>query len=218
MAMNDRIHRYLDGELPREQLSADELARAAEMEAAIMRATADLRAMHAPDLVGRVMSALPAAALAAAPALRPDGLRWARAWSWLWNPRPVTISFRPAYGMLALLALALGVQGLPLPARDGGERMAVSSTPPPVYVQFRLNAAGAQHVSLAGTFTGWKPGYTLHETSPGVWTAMVALRPGVHDYAFVVDGRWVSDPSAPQVDDSFGGTNSRISLPPIVAS
>jgi hypothetical protein len=47
----------------------------------------------------------------------------------------------------------------------------------------------------------------------------VPLRPGVHDYAFVVDGeRWVADPNAPQVDDSFGGTNSRISLPPINAS
>jgi 1,4-alpha-glucan branching enzyme len=90
---------------------------------------------------------------------------------------------------------------------------------PPVYVQFRIAVPGARTVSLAGTFTGWKPAVALHRSGGGEWTALVPLRPGVYDYAFVVDGdRWVADPNAPQVDDSFGGTNSRISLPPIVAS
>jgi 1,4-alpha-glucan branching enzyme len=88
-----------------------------------------------------------------------------------------------------------------------------------VYVQFRLEAAGAHEVALAGTFTGWRPEVRLRQTAPGTWSAVVPLRPGVHDYAFVVDGRrWVADPHAPQVDDSFGGVNSRISLPPVVQS
>jgi len=85
----------------------------------------------------------------------------------------------------------------------------------PVYVQFRLEAAGASRVALAGNFTGWEPRYELQETAPGSWSIVLPLRPGVHDYAFVVDGRhWVADPYAPRVDDGFGGANSRIALLP----
>jgi hypothetical protein len=213
--MSDRIHQHLDGDIPAETLSAEERARAAELDALLGRAAARLRAAPAPDLVGRVMAALPQPAPAAA---QPRGGRWERAWRWLWSPRPLTISFRPGYALAAAAALALAVGRLPAPAADqpgpGPMARAGTGTPPPVYVQFRLNAEGAHRVELAGTFTGWKPAVPLRETSPGVWTALVPLRPGVHDYAFVVDGRWTADPEAPQVDDSFGGTNSRISLLP----
>jgi Glycogen recognition site of AMP-activated protein kinase len=162
-----------------------------------------------------VMSALPEAAPLPAPApVRPRS-RWVRAWSWVWSPRPITISFRPGYALAAIAALTLLAGRLPAPVQDAGAgQISRAGTPPPVYVQFRLNAAGAHQVELAGSFTGWKPAVPLRETSPGVWTALVPLRPGVHDYAFVVDGRWTADPEAPQVDDSFGGTNSRISLLP----
>jgi 1,4-alpha-glucan branching enzyme len=81
-------------------------------------------------------------------------------------------------------------------------------------VQFRLQAPGAARVALAGSFTGWKPEYELHESEPGTWTALVPLKPGVHDYTFVVDGHeWIPDPNAPQVADDFGGRNSRLFLP-----
>jgi 1,4-alpha-glucan branching enzyme len=83
-----------------------------------------------------------------------------------------------------------------------------------LYVQFRLEAPGASRVELAGSFTEWQPEYQLREISPGVWTALVPLDPGVHDYTFVVDGeRMVVDPYAPSVEDSFGGNNSRLFLP-----
>ena len=53
----------------------------------------------------------------------------------------------------------------------------------------------------------------LSETAPGVWSAMVPLDPGVHDYTFLVDGQeWVVDPNATNVEDSFGGMNSRLFL------
>ena len=85
-----------------------------------------------------------------------------------------------------------------------------------MYVHFRLDAPGASSVQLAGDFTEWQPTHELHEVSPGVWAAVVPVRAGVHDYAFVVDGeQWRPDPLAMQVDDGFGGTNSRLSvLPP----
>ncbi len=48
-----------------------------------------------------------------------------------------------------------------------------------------------------------------------MWSVTVPLEPGVHDYAFVVDGeQWRPDPLAPSVDDGFGGTNSRLALLP----
>lgn len=215
--MNDRIHQYLDGDLPLEALTADERERAAALEDALLGVSASLRAAPVPDLSGRVMAALPEPAR---PAPVPA---WRRALAWAWAPRPLTISLRPAYGFAAAgLALAL-VARIPgegtIPVAPDVPATAVAEAPaPPVYVQFRLDAGGARSVALAGSFTGWQPSVALHETEPGVWTALVPLHPGVHDYAFVVDGqRWVADPHAPQIDDSFGGTNSRISLPPVAA-
>jgi len=82
-----------------------------------------------------------------------------------------------------------------------------------VFVQFRLDAPHASAVRLAGSFTGWKPTYTLQQVTSGVWSILIPLEPGVHDYAFVVDGtEWVADPAAPKVDDGFGGINSRLSV------
>jgi 1,4-alpha-glucan branching enzyme len=83
----------------------------------------------------------------------------------------------------------------------------------PVYVQFRLQVESANSVALAGSFTEWLPAYPLQQSADGVWTIVLPITPGVHDYVFVVDGeRWVPDPYAPHVDDGFGGTNSRLTL------
>ena len=82
-----------------------------------------------------------------------------------------------------------------------------------LYVQFRLEAPGAASVELAGSFTNWNSAVRLDETIPGVWSTLVALEPGVYDYAFVIDGQtWVVDPVAPRVEDGFGGVNSRLFL------
>jgi hypothetical protein len=215
--MNDRIHQHLDGD-PAE-LSPEERAQAEAFARTLDAAAAHLRATRAPDLAARVMAALPAHA-PAVPA-------WRRAVSWLWNPRPVRLTLRPAYGLAGAAAFA-ALAAVVVPAMDGGGETVAVTAPAPagttaaavVYVQFRLENAQARQVALAGTFTGWQPTLQLEQKEPGVWTALVPLRPGVHDYVFVVDGsRWMPDPHAPQqVDDSFGGTNSRISLPPPGAS
>jgi hypothetical protein len=212
--MSNRIHACLDGDIPAGDLLPAERARLAEMERILGAAAQHLRAAAAPELAGRVMAALPAHAP------RRPGLV-VRALGWLWKPRPVRLVFRPAYGLAGALAAVTGVAILPgLDARGVEEApAALAAAAPPVYVQFRLEATGARQVALAGTFTGWQPAVQLRQTKPGEWSAVVPLHPGVHDYAFVVDGqRWVADPHAPQVDDSFGGTNSRISLPPVVQS
>jgi hypothetical protein len=129
----------------------------------------------------------------------------------LWAPREISI--RPAFvlaavGAVLVLALVLSRSEAP----PAAEQVARAGAAPHVFVQFRLEAA-ASRVQLAGSFTNWEPRYELLEYAPGIWTITVPLTQGVHDYAFVVDGRqWVPDPYAPQIGDGFGGTNSRLTL------
>ncbi len=214
--MNDRIHAYLDGDLPLDDLSPAERDALAEMEDALGSVVGQLRAMPAPDLRAAVMRSLPplpAREPAAEPAL------WRRLADWLWNPRPVSLTFRPAYALAGAMLAAFAIVQVPQLAAPAAPRTArvapQEREPATVYVQFRVEAPQAHDVAIAGTFTGWKPADVLKETAPGVWTALIPLRPGVHDYAFVVDGKeWIPDANATQVRDDFGGTNSRISIPP----
>lgn len=210
--MTDRVHASLDGELARMELSEAEQARLSSMEASLGDVVSTLRDVPTPDLTSSVMHRLPNVERApVASALR----RFAE---WLWTPRPITLTLRPAYGMsgfgvLAFAAVLLtggpSADPVSMPAN-----MATIEAQPRLYVQFRLQAAGASRVELAGSFTEWQPSYQLEESEPGVWSVMVPLDPGVHDYTFVVDGSdWVIDPHAPTVDDSFGGSNSRLFLP-----
>jgi hypothetical protein len=134
----------------------------------------------------------------------------------LWTPRLVTFEFRPAYALVAATCVLLAAAVSLHPWSPADSTSALATTQPVserVYVQFRLQTADATDVRLAGSFTHWQPEYQLHETAPGLWTVTLPLAPGVHDYAFIVDGRrWVTDPYAPAVQDGFGGTNSRIML------
>lgn len=216
--MDDRIQRALDGELPRDYLTRAEAAELAATEAhlnAVLRAvpTAPL-----PDLAPSVMRRIEAAGtrytaaapragafqrdLAAAPALA-----LVRSFvEWVWKPRPVSIGWRPAYGLAAAAILALTLL-------VGRETVSAPHQTQQVLTQFLLNAPDAQQVSLAGDFTGWQPAHTMTRSEPGVWTVVVPLDPGIHNYAFIVDGeRWVADPNAPAVDDGFGGLNSRLAV------
>lgn len=129
----------------------------------------------------------------------------------LWAPREISI--RPAFALVGVgAALILGLVSYRSEAPPVTEQVASGGAAPQVFVQFRLEAA-ASRVQLAGSFTNWQPRYELLQYAPGVWTITVPLTQGVHDYAFVVDGReWIPDPYAPQIGDGFGGTNSRLTL------
>lgn len=198
--MNPRIQHALDGELSVRELTAAE--------------TADLQA--AQTAVHRVLATLPDPNIDSWPAIRRrlgnsfPSRRRLRALHWLLAPRRIEFRLRPAYGLAAavLLMAALTVPRLLRTGTPAGV-----ATAQQVFVQFRLEAAGASQVSLAGDFTGWKPAYALRRSNPGVWTVVVPLDPGIHDYAFVIDGRrWIPDPLAPAVSDGFGGMNSRLAI------
>ncbi len=70
----------------------------------------------------------------------------------------------------------------------------------------------AKAVAIVGDFNGWNQSATpmAQRSKGGTWSANVALLPGRHVYAFVVDGKkWVVDPMAPQVpDDGYGPSNA----------
>jgi hypothetical protein len=167
----------------------------------------------APDLVSAVMNRIEQ--LAAEPKT-PSPSWMARCGRVLWTPRLVTFRLRPAYGLVATTAVVMLATMSPRlwPTSDASRLATATELPRErVYVQFRLQAPDASEVRLAGTFTHWQPDFELHQTSPGLWTVTLPLAPGVHDYAFIVDGRrWVTDPYAASVQDGFGGTNSRITL------
>lgn len=221
--MSDRIHACIDGDIPSDDLCPEERAALAEIEEVVGSVVGHLRSLPTPDLTAAVMRSLPprTAEAPAEPAAREPALPalWRRLAAWLWQPRPVRITFRPAYALAGAMLAAFAVVRVPQLAGPATQPPVLvagrDARAPTVYVQFRLEAPDAREVAIAGTFTGWEPREVLRETEPGVWSALIPLRPGVHDYAFVVDGEeWVADPNAMHVADSFGGTNSRISLPP----
>ena len=69
---------------------------------------------------------------------------------------------------------------------------------------------GAKQVAVAGSFNDWKPERTpLAQIGNGRWVGDLAVKPGRHEYLFVVDGQWLPDPNAKEnVQNPFGGRNS----------
>jgi hypothetical protein len=211
--MKERIQRVLDGELPRDYLTRAEAAELAAIETHLSSVLLAVPTAPLPDLAPAVMRRIEAAetrrgaaaaqrVLATAPELAPVGSFLA----WLWRPRPIAIGWRPAYGLATAAVLALTVL-------IGRETVPAPHQTQQVLTQFLLDAPEAQQVSLAGDFTDWEPAHALSRSEPGVWTVVVPLDPGIHNYSFIVDGeRWVADPNAPAVDDGFGGLNSRLAV------
>jgi 1,4-alpha-glucan branching enzyme len=81
---------------------------------------------------------------------------------------------------------------------------------------FSLKAhANAKEVLVSGSFNGWSTsGYRMVKKE-GIWTCPVFLRPGKYIYKFVVDGKWMLDPTnALWEDNEFGNGNSVIWINP----
>ena len=215
--MDQRVNRYLDGELARTELSADELVAVERMEEALQALGEDRRRLADADIAPAVMAriaALPDPVPAAVPSTEERSVA-ARLAGWLFAKRQFSVTIRPAYGLAALALLVAALQWTS-PLLTGGPNAGVVATAtdaPRVFVRFEVEAPDARSVQLAGSFSDWAPDIELRRGAGGRWTAMVPLEPGVHDYAFHVDGeRWIVDPGAPRVADGFGGFNSRLSL------
>ncbi|HPN88898.1 MAG TPA: AAA family ATPase [Candidatus Omnitrophota bacterium] len=80
--------------------------------------------------------------------------------------------------------------------------------------KFEIEAPGAKTVYITGSFNDWAldDACRLKENN-GVWATDIPLRPGIHQYQFIVDGVWCEDPKNPrQEKNSFGDVNSIIEV------
>ena len=77
------------------------------------------------------------------------------------------------------------------PIRRGGPAPLTA----PREVTFTLVAPGAERVLLAGEFNDWTLDGSEMEPSEGIWTRTLKLPPGRYRYRYIVDGRWLTDPS-----------------------
>ncbi len=240
--MRDELRRWLDGEIERSELPEDLREEAGRWETLFDDLRAQAPEEAPAGLESRVMREVAEADVPArAPAASEERDRTSageagggsgavvRAIRWLVQPRPVQVS--PGLALAAAAALLfLIVPGTFLedgPSEAGPEmaeqaeqpeqtravRAAASS--PRVYVEFVLEAPDADSVSVAGDFTGWEPRVALDDPDgDGIWSGRVPLRPGVHQYMFVVDGtEWVTDPHAQHYSsDGFGNRNAVLAI------
>lgn len=180
-----------------------------------------------PGLDARVMAAVRAEARAMRAPLPIRAVR--DGWRWMREPRLVVMrpwqaALAAAAAVLAIVAgarLVGGGGGGSEPARMAASTAGVAAGPAAgsrvgAVVQFVLVAPSARTVSLVGDFNGWDAAATpLAAVAPGgLWTVAIPLRPGRHEYAFVVDGaRWVADPAAPPaLGDDFGAPSSVVTV------
>lgn len=194
-------HAFLDGE--RSSCADPDEQRVAARLAAAAAAYADSAGVPGPEVDRAVMAAI---------AARPTARR--TVWRWLLRPRQIRL--RPATALAVAAAVVLAValwSPINRPDRDGA-----AGVPGTVLVQFELRAPAAASVSLAGSFNGWNPEAIplVRSADPEMWSVTVPLRPGEHEYLFVIDGQeWVPDPRAHvQIDDGFGQSNSVITVGP----
>lgn len=198
--MNELLHRYLDGEIPLEELPDELRAQALRWDARIETERARGSSGVPDGLEARIMGEI---------GREPWEPAWKRAVAWFSQPRQVTVSPLRALSAAAAVILLATFGSWLVGSGD-------SSPPPDVIVEFVLEAPGARTVSLAGDFTTWAPGIKLRDPDgDGVWVGRVRMQPGVHQYMFVIDGsEWVTDPRADRyVDDGFGNRNAVLVVP-----
>ncbi len=87
-------------------------------------------------------------------------------------------------------------------------------TPRVGQISLELVKPDAKSVAVAGSFNNWKPETTpLAPAGNGRWVTGLQVAPGRHEYLFVVDGQWVTDPNAREtVGNPFGGKNSVLTV------
>ncbi len=200
--MSDELDRFLDGDVPMDDLSPAERSEAQAWE----RLARTLRS-DAPGPAPAFVEEQVMARVRTLPASGPIE----RGFAWLTARRSVRISPLAGGLVAATVATLIAVPWI----RGSGEPSADGAAEPIIYVQFVLEAPGALEVAVAGDFNEWDGRHLLEDTDgDGVWTGRVPLRPGLHEYMFRVDGgEWVTDPRAERyVDDGFGSRNAVVAV------
>jgi len=204
--MKDDIHRHLDGELdaaalePRDRDVVDEWDRML----AAFRTAEPRHAVAPPWLEQRVMAEIEAL---------PEPGFLSRALSWLVRPAPIRVP--PLAAGLTVAAFAAVIAWPGTQQNPGATAGGADGAEATVFVQFVLEAPGAESVAVVGDFSEWEPTFTLEDPDgDGVWTGRVPVQPGVHSYMFLIDGSdWQTDPNADRYqDDGFGNQNAVLAV------
>ncbi len=180
------------------------------------RVAAPLRAAERVDSTfgERVMSAVRAdlrerATSRSTPAPQRHG--W---WKRSWTLRLTPVTALAAAAVIAIVALLGARAGIA--HRDRSPVLASVPSDTVYVVRFVLVAPDARNVSIVGDFNDWDRATTALAPSgnDGVWTTSVALPPGRHEYAFIVDGEhWMPDPLASvTIHDDFGTASSIVTV------
>ncbi len=76
-------------------------------------------------------------------------------------------------------------------------------------IKFSLKPRGsAREVRIAGSFSQWKP-LAMKRQRDGSFALTMTVPTGTHEYRFIVDGNWTTDPdNASYVLNPYGGANS----------
>lgn len=123
-------------------------------------------------------------------------------------------------GIIALASLAGGARGRSdsgfASAQPSAAQTAVRSDTVHL-VRFVFVDSRASSVEIVGDFNAWTKGVNRLDRSatPGVWAVSLALPPGRHEYAFIINGsRWIADPLSPKSSDDFGTESAIINVGP----
>jgi hypothetical protein len=207
ITMNPQVQKALDGDIGAQALTARERVELVEAESQIDAVLRAVPLEPLPDLAPAVLERIRRTSSRARAPM--DALPRRHVADWLWRPRSMSITWRPAYALAAVLLIAVLAADALRPHRA----VVAGTSPRQVFTQFVLSAPDAKRVAVAGDFSRWQPVHVMTRSGAGTWTVVVPLDPGVHEYAFVVDGeRWVPDPASPAVNDGFGGVNSRVAV------
>lgn len=205
--MNRELHRFLDGEIPREALSEDLQSEAAAWQA-LLQDVREAGSGGAPvGLETRVLQSVRAEASASG---------WVRTMRWWTRPRPLRLP--PLAGALAAAAVVLLLLGRQAVVQ-GPEEVVAGWNGQAIHVQFMLNAPDASSVAISGDFTDWSAVGLNDSDGDGVWTARIPVKPGVHEYMFLIDGtQWITDPNAERYEeDGYGHRNAVLAVAPPTA-
>ena len=208
------LHARLDGELGPDEARELETRRSADPEAdRLARAFEGLNRMAREDRVTaplgmttRVLARL--SDETPAPAGSPIWL--AR----LFGGRPAAAPAMIRAALLVILALLLARWSVRTPVGPTGSPPA-PQTAEIVPHRFEIEAPDARRVCLVGDFNGWKicEAPLRRDPESGRWALQIEIPRGRHEYMFVVDDGWVTDPGADmRIDDGFGNQNAVIYL------
>ena len=82
-------------------------------------------------------------------------------------------------------------------------------------VSFEFATEPRAEVFVAGSFNGWNPTKRrlTEKFGSGVYRAALVLARGRYEYKFIVNGKWFTDPTSPELaPDGYGSNNAVVNV------